>query len=817
MKHILLVVLFTTVSVSQSWIRINQLGYTPHAIKNAVLVSKDRSFHTANFCVRDALTNNVVFTSEKVTACGGYGPFSYSFRLDFSELDSPGAYYVEIDSVRSPNFKIDANIYNGSADFLLNYMRQQRSGYNPSLMDSCHTHDGFIIYHPTLDSTHIDVAGGWHDASDYLQYVTTSATAAFQLLFSFDQHPHAFNDLYGANGIAGANGIPDVLDEAKWGLDWLVKMNPSDGSFFNQIADDRDHRGFRLPTEDTVQYGKGKERPVYYINGTPQGIYQYKNRTTGVASSVAKFASAFALGSTLLKEYYPEFSRELKAKAIDAYAYAKKYPGVCQTAPCRAPYFYEEANWADDMELAAAQLFAVTHDRSYRADAVSFGRKEPITPWLGADTAKHYEWYPFVNLGHYLIAEHSAQEQHEFADFYRAGIEKVYRKGETNPFRFGVPFIWCSNNLVSSLLTQIHLYRALSNDHRYDSMEAALRDWLLGCNPWGTSMIVGFPRSGDSPSDPHSALTHVYGRPIDGGLVDGPVYRSIYNAHKKYISVNGNDEYAQFQSDLAVYHDFWGDYTSNEPTMDGTAGLTMYLSSLEHSTQPALVHSILSHGAIIRFDTTQKNIYLAFTGHEFADGAETIMKALKRNNVKASFFFTGDFYRSPSHSKIITALRKAGHYLGGHSDAHVLYAPWEHRDSLLVTKREFFTDLKNNYTEMAKFGISKKEARFFLPPYEWYNQTIADWTDEAGLTLVNFTPGTSSNADYTTPDMKNYVPADTIAHRILAYERRSSSGLKGFILLSHFGTDPSRTEKFYSRLDALIKELRQRGYTFKRL
>ena len=85
------------------------------------------------------------------------------------------------------------------------------------------------------------------------------------MLFAYQQNPGAFGDQYDANGLPGSNGIPDVLDEAKWGLDWLVRLNPDKDTFFNQIADDRDHASFRLPTTDPVDYGwgSGKERPVY--------------------------------------------------------------------------------------------------------------------------------------------------------------------------------------------------------------------------------------------------------------------------------------------------------------------------------------------------------------------------------------------------------------------------------------------------------------------------------------------------------------------------------------------------------------------------
>jgi len=95
-----------------------------------------------------------------------------------------------------------------------------------------------------------------------------------------------------------------VLDEAKWGLDWLLKMHPKDDWLFNQLGDDRDHRGMRIPKEDSF-YHRGFERPVYFCTGSPQGLFKYKNRASGVASTAGKFSSAFALGSMVLKNGIP--------------------------------------------------------------------------------------------------------------------------------------------------------------------------------------------------------------------------------------------------------------------------------------------------------------------------------------------------------------------------------------------------------------------------------------------------------------------------------------------------------------------------------
>ncbi len=227
---------------------------------------------------------------------------------------------------------------------------------------------------------------------------------------------------------------------------------------------------------------------------------------------------------------------------------------------------------------------------------------------------------------------------------------------------------------------------------------------------------------------------------------------------------------------------------------------------------------MISHGGIIRGDTTKKRIALVFTGDEFADGASYISKALKKENIHGSFFLTGNFYRNKKFKKVIKELKENGNYLGSHSDKHLLYCDWTKRDSLLVTHEEFRNDLENTYKELKRWGIAKNEAHYFLPPFEWYNDSIAKWTSEMGLQLVDFTPGTRSNADYTYPEMGNkYLSSDTIFNSILHYELKSTNGLNGFILLVHIGTDPRRTDKFYKRLPVLINELKDRGYEFVRI
>ncbi len=845
MRKWLLILLLPVLSFSakqelQNWIRINQLGYTPDGVKVAVWCSKD-SMIVKTFQLVDAATKKFVYSASAGKAFGFYGPFKQTYRLNFSSFKEPGRYYLQAGNAKSPEFNIGNDVYKGAADFCLRYMRQQRSGFNPFLKDSCHTNDGYVLYGEKAgipDSTDIDVVGGWHDASDYLQYSTTSANATYHLLAAYRDFPKVFTDEKLANGLYGKNGMADVLDEAKWGLDWLLKMNPKDDWMFNQVGDDRDHIGMRIPKEDS-QYGKGYERPVYFVSGEPQQRGKFMNNTTGTSSTAGKFASAFALGSKIFEDINKEYSIQLGKKAFSSNSFALKKLGVSQTASVRSPYIYAEDNWLDDMENASINLHQLfnTHWDDYKGyflrNAVMYAKAEPITPWLGKDTANHYQWYPFINLGHYELAKQlKGKRRDTIIGYYKEGIQRVWNKAKLNAFYRGIPFIWCSNNLTTSFAIQCYWYKELTGDKIFSELEQANFDWLFGCNPWGTSMVYGLPSWGDTPVDPHSAFTHLKNYAIDGGLVDGPVYTSIYK-NLIGITLYQPDEYAEFQSDLAVYHDDYGDYSTNEPTMDGTASLIYLLGAKENETlskpaSPAGRSSLkgktyeqslnkkfsYNKGAIIRSDSSQKKIALVFTGDEFGEGSEFIAQKLLQEKIKASFFFTGKFYRNPTFKNNILQLKKDGHYLGPHSDQHLLYCDWNKRDSLLVNKEEFQKDLLQNYSEMNRSGIKKEKARYFLPPYEWYNDSIATWCKEADIQLLNYTPGTLSNADYTTPEMKNYRSSKEIYQSIVNYEQSASSGLNGFILLLHIGTDPKRTDKFYHHLPELIKYLKTKGYQF---
>lgn len=298
-------------------------------------------------------------------------------------------------------------------------------------------------------------------------------------------------------------------------------------------------------------------------------------------------------------------------------------------------------------------------------------------------------------------------------------------------------------------------------------------------------------------------------------------------------------------------------------------------------------------GAIVRGPKANRAIALVFTGHEFAEGGETILDELKKHQARASFFFTGDFMVNTNFEPLIRRIINENHLLGPHSDKHLLYCSWEKERKTLVTREQFRSDLERNREKIRKaadqlderplalgevtpldpqvfeafrrrYGLdvntnspaapeqreqsaaslkgtevaealgrryaaegvtnipvrrinSDSEFSYFLPPYEHYNREIADWTAEMGMILINFTPGTRSNADYTGEADRNFVSSQVIFDSILKKEREDPHGLNGFLLLLHIGAGPGRADKFHTRFGELLDVLAARGYQFVRV
>jgi hypothetical protein len=554
---------------------VNQIGFLPMDTKKAIVFSPEKIKNNIHL-IQYPDSVSIIKIKPKPLESEAWGDFNY-YEIDFSEIGNEGDYFLwhSASESSSPIFKIGSKAYQGYQEDLLHFMRQQRCGYNPVLDMVCHEKDGRSFFGPMPDSTYVDASGGWHDAGDQLKYLITSSYATGHMLIAYTLFPDQFEDKVNALGQDGENGMPDVLDEAKWGLDWLLKLHPAPDQLIHQIADDRDHRGFKIPNQDNSDYGWGANsyRAAYFATGKPQGLMQYQSESNGMANIAGRSAAALALGARIWKEIDEAYSIRCLEAAKSLYALGRKYEGVQQGNSYGAPYRYNEETWNDDMEWAGAELFKATGEQSYRDQAKKYALlSSNEDSWTVKDSASHYQLYPFINLGHFSLHEVVEPEfQKTLETFFQEGIEYTLTKSNTSPFEVGIPFIWCSNNLMTSLATQLILYEKMSGNKQYQPYLTAQRDWLFGKNPWGTSMFTGIPEKGDFPVYVHTAPYVMLGLEIPGGLVDGPIFRTIHSGLIG-LTLERPDDYEGRQNPFVVYHDAVGDYSTNEPTMDGTAG-----------------------------------------------------------------------------------------------------------------------------------------------------------------------------------------------------------------------------------------------------
>ena len=511
-----------------AWIRANQIGYLPSDPKIAIL-SSDQPL-AGTFRVGD-------FSADIGPDQGAWGPFAHNYRLDFTRLRTPGRYVIEFEQVRSLPFLIDEQAYKDVPGKLLEFMRLQRCGENPVTGEKCHQQDAIDV----ITQQRVDLRGGWHDAGDRLKHMITTSYCVAALF------------------LAGAN------DGARHGADLVARLHPNPTTLYVQIGDDRDHMPpATLWHDDQSDYGwgPGGPRSAWPATGEPQGP-KYKNKSDGLANLAGRCAAAMVLAGNT-------------NKAESLYKLAQSKPGCVMSVPVRAPYYYGESTYFDDLEWAATELYIATKKDAYRQAAIEYAKQAGASKWMGATHHGHYEFFPYVNLAHWRLYAHvDAQTREMLAGFYRDGLERVRERAEKNPYRLGTPLVWCSTNDVVAFATQAVLYEQMTGDTRYRALATEARDWIFGRNPWGVSMVIGVPAAGDASSKPHHMFYKLGSHLPVGGLVDGPVYKEINDGLK--FSDFGEDRLARFQSEVGIYHDVFEDFSTNEPIIDGTVSLMLLL------------------------------------------------------------------------------------------------------------------------------------------------------------------------------------------------------------------------------------------------
>lgn len=516
------------------FIRVNQVGFLPNDIKTAIVFS-NQDLSNKNFKVINQNSKKEVFSDRLIINKGIWGNFKNHYSIDFSKVQSNGEYYLEIDGAKSFQFSISKNVYNGIVDSLLLYLRVQRCGpTNPLLHDVCHLYDSPRVENDKGAGV-VDVTGGWHDAGDYIKFFSTTAYTTYLLLFSYEFDPNKFqtdND---------KSGAPDILEEARVGIDWLLRANYADGKFINQVQDMRDHeQGFRMPENDQLKF----DRPAFSGIGKNQ---------------IGMYSAVMSLAAKIWKEKFHD--KDYADKCLSVAEKIYKYRNSVADVDIVPSGMYQDSRFWGKLALGAIELYNVTKNKAYLSDAVLF-----------ADSAKSDYWWSWgdINaLAHYKLAKVYPR----FRNYILNNLVSFKNVMNNSVFGEGAAFTWGTTNTLLGVALQAILYSKIFKTNDFDSLIIFQRDYILGKNPWGTTFISNIGTV--YPKNFHSQIPYFNGGYLPGAVSAGPTPEVIL---KNYNITRTSRRFDQFNSNETKFYDDIADYVTNEPTIGSNATAIFVLS-----------------------------------------------------------------------------------------------------------------------------------------------------------------------------------------------------------------------------------------------
>jgi endoglucanase len=510
-------------------IRINQVGYETFDNKSAFVLSNN-DLKNERFEIIDEQTQQKVYSGIIITTTSGYAEFKYLYKIDFSDLSDKGTYRIKLKGRYSHKFKIGENLFEHIPKKLLNFFHVQRCGFtNPSLHEPCHGSDSHILISgkDTIRTPH-DVTGGWHDAGDYTKFLNTIAYSTYTMLFSYE-----FNKSY-FEFDENKNSVPDILEEAKIGLDWLLRAYRNEGSLVLQVQDLKDHTvGWRLPENDTLRF----DRPGYVGLG--------KN-------SIGIYTATLALAAKIWKERFSsiDFSNECLTRAENIFSLRNKVNDIDSSTVA-----YIDNSYKGKLSLGAIELFRLTNQQKFLEIAKEFALDEGPNYWWSYSEISDYTFY--------RLAEFDST----FTTLIKNSLNHFQNQMNERPFNSAAEFYWGSNHTLLGIALKHILLNKITKTQ--DSRELAVNqvDYILGKNPWGISFVGGI--GSRYSRDLHHQISHILKRRLPGGFAAGPVKKEILENYN--IPYESEDKFKVFQTDEAVYRDDRMDYVTNEPTIIANA------------------------------------------------------------------------------------------------------------------------------------------------------------------------------------------------------------------------------------------------------
>ncbi len=489
-----------TIGVEAPKIKVNQLGYRPEEMKTVVF----SDLEDEEYQVVDAQTDKVVFEGVMGDAKHSEGADEDVRIGDFSDLKEEGTYKIVSNGEESYTFVIGDNPYGDSFDDVVKMFYMQRCGMELTeeyagdfSHPACHTGDGLLFG----SSNMAEVTGGWHDAGDYGRYVAPGAKAVADLLLAYEENPEAFGD--DMDIPESGNGISDILDEVKYELDWMLKMQKENGGVRHKVT----CKAFPetvMPEEETDQL------VICTVSATATGDFAAVMAMAARIYGESENEELQTYADTCLaasKKAYQYISENLKKAGF------KNPPGVVTGE-------YPDDVCVDEFLWAAAELYKTTGDKSY-VKAIK-DNLENIQNFSG------FGWTDVGGYGSYaLLTAKDADKAdkdvyNSIHDAFMGAADTALKNSKANGYMVNrdTQFEWGSNMGIANDGMLLTLANKVEANDEYLAYAKHHLDYIFGMNATGYCFVTG--AGTQYPEHPHHRPSQAVGKSVPGMLVGGP-------------------------------------------------------------------------------------------------------------------------------------------------------------------------------------------------------------------------------------------------------------------------------------------------------
>lgn len=543
-------------------IKVDQAGYPASAPKVAMVVSRSRA---ADFAVRRAADGSVAFQGKLTAPAADADSGDRVQTADFSKLEASGRYYLDVPGVgRSWDFAIGPDVYSRVYYLAMRAFYGQRCGTAVDLGPEfpgythapCHLN---AAYHPSSGKTGPRAPSrGWHDAGDYGRYMVNSGITTGTLLWSYEMFGARIRDVK-LNIPESGNGTPDLLNEVRWNLDWMLSMQDDDGGAWTKQTTEG-FGGFIAPEKDTA---------TSYVIGT--GSAPFKS-----SCATADLAAVAAIAARVYQPYDAAYAARNLAAARKAWDWLGKYPNVLvlHDPPGIHTGVYGDKDCGDEELWAAAELWRTTREDVYERYFLAHYGDYTKTLVPGVRPPEWSAVAPFGLWAYVLGGGKDAAAVKTIRSRSVAAADDIAARASRNGYRVTLlttDYVWGSNGMAGNYGLQLLVTNALRPNPRYVETALDTLHYLLGRNTFSLSWVTG---AGENPyRHPHHRQSAGTGKPEPWpGFLSGGPNADRQDAVAKALPPG--------LAPAKVYVDEQASYSTNEVAINWNAALVFMLAGV---------------------------------------------------------------------------------------------------------------------------------------------------------------------------------------------------------------------------------------------